>query len=74
MENLQQNQCINLLDFTENYSFIAQDDVKGFHWNNSQAMLHPFVFYYKNLENDLNCTNYCVVSNSMFWNVLTLSY
>lgn len=35
-------------DFSENYSFIVQDAVQGYHWNNSQVTLHPFVYYYKN--------------------------
>ena len=42
-ENLPSNQAIILLDFAENYSFIAQDAVQGYHWNNSQATLCPFV-------------------------------
>ena len=33
-------------DFSENYSFILQDAAQGFHWNNSQATIHPFVAYY----------------------------
>ena len=33
-------------DFSENYSFLLQDSAQGFHWNNSQATLHPFVAYY----------------------------
>ena len=37
-------------DFTENYQFVIQDEVQGFHWNNSQSTLHPVVTYYQ--END----------------------
>ena len=33
-------------DFSENYSFIPQDAAQGFHWNTSQATIHPFVSYY----------------------------
>lgn len=32
-------------DFAENYAFILQDAMQGFHWNNSQAKIHPFVTY-----------------------------
>ena len=28
------------------YSFILQDAAQGFHWNNLQATLHPFVAYF----------------------------
>jgi hypothetical protein len=38
-----------ICDFSENYSII-QDEVQGFHWNNDQATLHPFVAYYSQNE------------------------
>jgi hypothetical protein len=41
------NECIILLDFNENYSFIVQDAAQGYHWDNTQATLHPFVAYFK---------------------------
>ena len=31
-------------DFSENYSFVLQDAVQGFHWNNAQATIHPLLF------------------------------
>lgn len=34
-------------DFSENYTFVFQDAAQGFHWNNAQATIHPFVVYYK---------------------------
>ena len=34
-------------DFAENYSFVLQDTAQGFHWNNSQATIHPFVIYHR---------------------------
>ena len=47
-------------DFAENYQFVIQDEVQGFHWNNSQCTLHPFVTYYQ--ENDeLKNISYCVI-------------
>ena len=30
-------------DFAENYKFMVQDEVQGFHWNNLQCTLHPVV-------------------------------
>ncbi len=35
------------VDFSENYTFIIQDAVQGYHWNNDQVTVHPFVIYYK---------------------------
>ena len=33
-------------DFAQNYSFIVQDEIQGYHWNNLQCTLHPVVVYY----------------------------
>ena len=52
-ENLNENEILILLDFAENYSFIVQDAVQGYHWNNSQATLHPIVMYY--FKEQLKC-------------------
>jgi hypothetical protein len=38
-----------ICDFSEHYS-IMQDEVQGFHWNNAQAILHPFEAYYSQNE------------------------
>jgi hypothetical protein len=38
---------VALCDFTENYSFVMQDEAQGFHWNNAQATIHPFIIYFK---------------------------
>ena len=51
-------------DFSENYSFVLQDAAQGFHWNNSQATLHPFVIYY--LDSGEVChLSYVVISECM---------
>ena len=57
------NSTVLLLgDFAENYQFVIQDEVQGFHWNNSQCTLHPVVTYYQ--ENDeLKNISYCVISD-----------
>jgi hypothetical protein len=48
---LRESEFLIVGDFAENYAFIVQDAAQSFHWNNSQATLHPFVAYYKdNLE------------------------
>ena len=43
---LQPGEFLVTADFSENYSFVLQDAAQGFHWNNSQATIHPFVAYY----------------------------
>ena len=51
-------------DFSENYSFVLQDAAQGFHWNNSQATIHPFVVYYKDSD-ELKHISYVVISDSL---------
>ena len=64
-ENLSENELIILLDFAENYSFAVQDAVQGFHWENSQATLYPFVAYFRSSNGDLKHTIICVVSDCL---------
>ena len=59
---LSPNEILLILDFAENYSFVVQDAAQGFHWNNSQATLHPFVGYFKNAENEVEHISMCVKS------------
>ena len=33
-------------DFSGNFTFVVQDEIQAFHWNNSLATIHPFVCYY----------------------------
>lgn len=65
--SLQQEEIIVLMDFAENFSFVVQDAVQGFHWDTNQATLHPMVVYHKALEagDSLQCTSYCIISDSM---------
>ena len=53
-----------LLDFAENYSFIVQDAIKGYHWNNNKATLHVIVVY--NKKSGILCSKtYCLISNCL---------
>ncbi len=46
-ENLLPGEFLVIGDFSENYSFVVQDEAQSFHWNNSMATLHPFVYYHR---------------------------
>ncbi|SMN01563.1 hypothetical protein SPONN_2634 [uncultured Candidatus Thioglobus sp.] len=61
---LQQQEVLVVADFSENYSFVLQDAAQGFHWNNSQATIHPFVIYYKD-SGKLCHLSYVVISDCM---------
>ena len=45
-------------DFAENFTFVMQDEVQSYHWNNAQATIHPFVCYW--LENGVSKHVSCV--------------
>ena len=49
-------------NLSENYSFVLQDAAQGFHWNNSQATIHPFVAYYIDFG-ELCHLSYAVISD-----------
>jgi len=53
-----------IADFAENYSFVLQDEVQGFHWNNAQATIHPFVIYYRD-SGELHQLSYVVISDCL---------
>ena len=50
-------------DFTENFSYVVQDEIQSFHWENKQATLHPFVAYHTLADGTLEHCNNCGVSD-----------
>jgi len=63
-ETLGPSEVIMLGDFAENYSFVIQDEVQGYHWNKSQCSLHPVVLYHCS-ENTLVTTSLCILSDDL---------
>jgi hypothetical protein len=71
-ETLNINEVFVQADFSENYAFMVQDAIQGFHWNNSQATVHPFVADYIDPEdNQLKYLNFIVISDCLDHNVVT---
>ena len=72
-KTLQKTKLYVLLDFAENYSFVCQDAVQGFHCNNAQATLHPLAVYYRESEGgELKCTNVCIISDCLKYDTMTV--
>ena len=63
-DNLQIGEFLVLLDFAENYAYVLQDAAQGFHWNNAQATIHPFVCYYRS-DDTLKHISYVIISDCM---------
>ena len=51
-------------DFAENYQFVIQDEIQGFHWNSSQCSLHPVVIYYKS-NKAIQSHSLCFISDDL---------
>ena len=62
--SLQPGEILVTVDFSENYSFILQDAAQGFHWNNSQATIHPFVAYFVD-SGELCHLSYVIISDCL---------
>ena len=67
-EELPANEAVLILDFAENYSFIVQDATQGYHWDNSQATLHPFV----QQDGQLEHICMCVISDRLKHDTITV--
>ena len=62
---LAQREILVTVDFSENYSFVLQDAAQCYHWNNSQATIHPFVAYYKDKNEKLCHLSYVIISEAL---------
>ena len=72
-------QILDIADFAENYSFVLQDEVQGYHSTNSQATIHPFVVYHRfpvegNESTDRKEISFVVISDHLLHNTLVGHY
>ena len=63
-EDLKESKVIVLVDFAENYKFLVQDEIQGYHWNKSQCTLHPAVVYTKK-NGQLEDHSICFISDHL---------
>ena len=61
-EGLKEGEFLVIGDFSENFSFVVQDEAQSFHWDNGMATLHPFVYYYKD-EGQICHGNFVLISD-----------
>jgi hypothetical protein len=69
--SLKDGEVLVVCDFAENYSFILQDEVQSFHWNNEMATLHPFVIYYKK-EDEIAHLSFVIISECNIHNTVAV--
>lgn len=64
--DLKINEAVVICDFSENFSFVVQDAVQGYHWNQEQCTIHPFVIYYRENEGgDVKEQSFVVIAESL---------
>lgn len=68
---LKEGELILICDFSENFSFVIQDEVQGFHWNSLQATIHPIIVYYKE-ANVLKHRSIVVISECLIHNTVAV--
>lgn len=71
--NLEEGEVVVTCDFSENYSFVLQDEVQSYHWTNSQATLHPFVVYYRGEDSKIQHLNYVFISECLTHNTVAFN-
>ena len=61
---LEDNECIVLGDFAENYEFVVQDEIQSYHWSKDSCTLHPIVVYFKIPgEKEIQHKSFCFMSD-----------
>lgn len=60
--------CVLAGEVVENYKFVVQDEVQGFHWNNLQCTVHPVVIYFI-YDSVINHHSYCAISDDITYDV-----
>ena len=61
-DNLSEDQIIIQMDFSENYSYVLQDEIQSYHWENAQCTLHPIVSY-MNIDGEVVSNCACILSD-----------
>lgn len=54
-----------LLDFSENYTFVTQEEVQGNYWSRNSCTIHPVVIYYIDENGKLNTKSLCFISDDL---------
>lgn len=67
-ENLENDEIIVLMDFSENLSFEIQDAAQAFYYNKPQCTLHPICIYFK-ADNELKIKSLIIIAENLKHNV-----
>ena len=63
--NISKDEAIVLLDFSENFQFVIQNEVQSYHWCKDYCTVHCLVVYLKNNNHDLVSSSFCIISDDL---------
>lgn len=64
-EALQPEEAIVQLDYSENFTVVMQDAIQSSYFSGRQATVHPYVIYYRKVDEPIQSKSYCIISNHM---------
>ncbi len=63
---------IFIMDFSENYEMVTQDEIQSAHFNKNHATLHPIIAYYKDTENILQNISWIGITDHLKHDKITV--
>ena len=63
--SLLHGEYILIMDFSENYSMVTQNEIQAAHFSKVQATIHPIVAYYKTQNENLECLSWVAISDHL---------
>ncbi len=70
--NLRVGEYILIMDYSENYSMVSQDEIQAAHFSKVQATIHPIVGYYRNASGDVDNFSFVIISNCLTHNTVAV--
>lgn len=64
MKELKYSTAIIMMDFSQNYAYVTQDEVQGHFWSRNSCTLHPVVIYAKK-EGTLENKSLCFIADGL---------
>ncbi|XP_046689161.1 uncharacterized protein LOC124375086, partial [Homalodisca vitripennis] len=63
-DNCAPNEAIISMDFSENFSFVIQDEVQGYHWTSDSCTVHPVIINMC-VDEEKIVSSHCVISDDL---------
>lgn len=70
--NLLPGEYIFIMDYSENYSMVNQNEIQAAHFDKIQATIHPIVAYFKNEKGELKNLSFVIISDHLTHNTVAV--